>query len=106
MARSLSGPIILATRPRSFQRVVSFGREHCLGRLVFNIAGNKYRLFVWEQSGLTPEDLVPMIGRLNRVYEVLSRRRPLTLEMIRRLHQELGIPAESLIGPSVRHRVA
>ena len=47
-----------------------------------------------------------MIGRLNRVYEVLSRKRPLTLEMIRRLHQELGIPAESLIGPTVRHRVA
>lgn len=62
--------------------------------------------FRMEQSGLTPKDLVPMIGRLNRVYEVLSRKRPLTLEMIRRLHQELGIPAESLIGPSVRRRVA
>ena len=58
--------------------------------------------FRMEQSGLTPKDLVPMIGRLNRVYEVLSRKRPLTLEMIRRLHQELGIPAESLIGASVR----
>jgi HTH-type transcriptional regulator/antitoxin HigA len=50
-----------------------------------------------EQSGLGPKDLVPVIGSLNHVYEVLNRKRPLTLKMIRRLHQELGIPAESLI---------
>lgn len=54
--------------------------------------------FRMEQSGLTPQDLVPMIGRINRVYEILSRSRPLTLAMIRRLHSSLGIPAESLIG--------
>ena len=53
--------------------------------------------FHMEQSGLTPKDLVPMIGQLNRVYEVLNRKRPLTLQMIRRLHGGLGIPAESLI---------
>jgi HTH-type transcriptional regulator/antitoxin HigA len=47
-----------------------------------------------------------MIGRLNRVYEVLSGKRPLTLAMIRRLHMQLGIPAESLIGASVGRRVA
>ena len=62
--------------------------------------------FRMEQSGLAPKDLVPMIGRLNRVYEVLSRKRPLTLTMIRRLHRELGIPAESLIKQSVRRHVA
>ncbi len=39
-----------------------------------------------------------MIGRLNRVYEVLNRTRPLTLRMIRELHEGLGIPADSLIG--------
>jgi HTH-type transcriptional regulator/antitoxin HigA len=39
-----------------------------------------------------------MIGRLNRVYEVLNRKRPLTMAMVRRLHRQLGIPAESLIG--------
>jgi HTH-type transcriptional regulator/antitoxin HigA len=50
-----------------------------------------------EQNGLTAKDLVPMIGQINRVYEVLNRKRPLTLQMIRRLHRELGIPAESLI---------
>ena len=53
--------------------------------------------FRMEQSGLAPKDLVPMIGQINRVYEVLNRKRPLTLQMIRRLHRDLGIPAESLI---------
>jgi len=50
-----------------------------------------------EQSGLEPRDLVPYIGSRNRVHEVLNRKRPLTLKMIRRLHEGLGIPAESLI---------
>lgn len=53
-----------------------------------------------EDLGLKPNDLQPMIGRLNRVYEVLNYRRPLTLSMIRRLHDGLGIPSESLIKPS------
>jgi HTH-type transcriptional regulator/antitoxin HigA len=50
-----------------------------------------------EQQGLAPRDLIPFIGNRNRVYEVLSRKRPLTLAMVRRLHEGLGIPAESLI---------
>ena len=50
-----------------------------------------------EQSGLAAKDLVPYIGSRNRVYEVLNRKRPLTLKMIWRLHNGLGIPAESLI---------
>jgi HTH-type transcriptional regulator/antitoxin HigA len=62
--------------------------------------------FRMEQKGLTPKDLVPLIGRINRVYEVLSRRRPLTLAMIQRLHSELGIPAESLIKQTERRRAA
>jgi HTH-type transcriptional regulator/antitoxin HigA len=53
--------------------------------------------FQMEQSGLEPRDLVPFIGSRNRVHEVLNRKRPLTLKMIRRLHEGLGIPAESLI---------
>lgn len=53
--------------------------------------------FVMEQRGLSPKDLEPAIGRLNRVYEVLNRTRPLTLAMIRNLHASFGIPAESLI---------
>lgn len=55
--------------------------------------------FRMEQAGLTPKDLVPAIGRLNRVYEILARKRPLTLNMIWRLHEQFGIPAESLIRP-------
>jgi HTH-type transcriptional regulator/antitoxin HigA len=53
--------------------------------------------FVMDQRGLTAKDLEPMIGRSNRVYEVLNRKRPLTLKMIWKLHNELGIPAECLI---------
>ncbi len=55
--------------------------------------------FRMEQAGLTPKDLVPAIGQLNRVYEVLGGKRPLTLNMIWRLHEKFGIPAESLIRP-------
>ena len=53
--------------------------------------------FRMEQSGLTVKDLAPLIGRPSRVYEVLNRKRPLTLKMMWRLHQALGISAESLI---------
>jgi HTH-type transcriptional regulator / antitoxin HigA len=62
--------------------------------------------FRMEQQGLTPKDLTPMIGRLNRVYEVLNHKRPLTLAMIRRLNQELGIPAETLITPPRKQHAA
>lgn len=55
--------------------------------------------FRMDQQGLAPRDLEPMIGRLNRVYEVLAGRRPLTMAMVWRLHKQLGIPAESLIRP-------
>jgi HTH-type transcriptional regulator/antitoxin HigA len=54
--------------------------------------------FRMDQGGLTAKDLVPSIGQQNRVYEVLNRKRGLTLDMIRNLHRNLGIPAESLIG--------
>lgn len=54
--------------------------------------------FRMEQGGLTVKDLVSSIGQPNRVYEVLNRKRSLTIEMIRNLHRNLGIPAESLLG--------
>jgi HTH-type transcriptional regulator / antitoxin HigA len=50
-----------------------------------------------DQNGLEPRDLIRFIGSRNRVYEVLNRKRPLTLRMVWRLHKGLGIPAESLI---------
>jgi HTH-type transcriptional regulator / antitoxin HigA len=56
--------------------------------------------FRMEQEGLTPTDLVPILGTRSRVSEVLSRKRPLSLAMIRALHEQLGIPAEILIRPS------
>lgn len=59
-----------------------------------------------EQRGLTRRDLEKVLGSRGRVSEILNRRRPLTLEMIRRLHRELGIPAESLIRPTTKGRRA
>jgi len=55
--------------------------------------------FRMEQQGLTRADLEPYIGSRGRVSEILNRRRPLTLPMIRALHAELAIPLESLVGP-------
>jgi HTH-type transcriptional regulator/antitoxin HigA len=53
--------------------------------------------FEMEQKGLTVKDLEPFIGKSNRVYEILNYKRSLTLKMIWKLNQALGIPAESLI---------
>lgn len=53
--------------------------------------------FRMEQQGLSAKDLQPMIGGLNRVYEVLNRKRPLSIAMVRRLNSSLGISAECLI---------
>ncbi len=53
--------------------------------------------FRMEQMGLARKDLEAYIGSRARVSEVLARRRPLSLSMIRRLHRGLGIPAEVLI---------
>lgn len=53
--------------------------------------------FYMEQNNMTPKDLESVIGRRNRVYEVLNHKRQLTLKMIRNLHGQFGIPAESLI---------
>jgi HTH-type transcriptional regulator / antitoxin HigA len=57
-----------------------------------------------QQHGLTRHDLEKVLGSRSRVSEVLSRKRPLTLDMIRRLHAQWGIPAESLIRPTLRKR--
>ncbi|NJC88409.1 MAG: transcriptional regulator [Desulfuromonas sp.] len=56
-------------------------------------------LYHMESRGLTRRDLQPYIGSRARVSEVLNRKRPLTMEMIRNLHKGLGIPAEILIQP-------
>lgn len=55
--------------------------------------------FRMEQMNLTPKDLIPIIGSKSKVSEVLSGKRTLSLNMIRRISAELGIPAEILIQP-------
>ena len=59
--------------------------------------------FEMERKSLSVKDLEPMIGKSNRVYEILNRKRSLTLKMIWNLHKGLGIPAESLIKPPSAH---
>ena len=79
--------------------VEAYERVHFPMDLPDAVDAIKFRM---EQSGLTPADLEPVIGRKNRVYEVLSRRRPLTLRMIHGLHTRFGIPAESLLKQGTR----
>ena len=63
--------------------------------------------FQMEQQGLTRKDLEPMIGSRARVSEILTGRRALTLPMIRRLHADLDIPVELLVGSEAGpHRTA
>jgi HTH-type transcriptional regulator/antitoxin HigA len=83
--------------------VEAYENKHYRFEMPDPVEAIKFRM---EQSGLGPKDLVPMIGQINRVYEVLNRRRPLTLQMIRRLHRGLGIPAEALIKESDQRRAA
>jgi HTH-type transcriptional regulator/antitoxin HigA len=56
--------------------------------------------FRMEQQGLTPRDLEELIGTRTRIAEVLNRKRGLSIGMIRRLHERLGISAEVLIRPT------
>ena len=74
--------------------VEAWERKHYPLDLPDPVEAIKYHM---DQNGLQPRDLIPFIGSRNRVHEVLNRRRPLTLKMIWRLHEGLGIPAESLI---------
>ena len=55
--------------------------------------------FMMEQKGLSRRDLEPAIGSRGRVSEVLSRKRPLTLPMVRKLGELLDIPVEVLVQP-------
>lgn len=59
----------------------------------------KFRL---EQQGKDYRSLIGILGQRTRVYEVMRGARPLSLNMIRKLHSQLGIPAEVLIQPTKR----
>jgi HTH-type transcriptional regulator/antitoxin HigA len=62
--------------------------------------------FRMEQQGLTRKDLEGILGTRTRVAEVLNRRRGLSIHMIRRLHDKLGISADVLIRPSRSRKAA
>jgi HTH-type transcriptional regulator/antitoxin HigA len=65
------------------------------------IAAIQFRM---EQQGLTRKSLEPLIGSRARVSEIMTGRRPLTLAMIRRVRDELGISADLLLGHSEKKR--
>lgn len=62
--------------------------------------------FMMEQKGMTRRDLESMIGGRGRVAEILNRKRPLTLDMIRRLSAGLDLPADILIREYPLNRAA
>src|SRR6202040_3110578 len=68
-------------------RHVPMGYPTALGALRFRM----------DQAGLSPRDLIPFIGSRAKVSEVLSGKRPLTMQMARTLHAGLGIPADVLL---------
>ena len=68
--------------------------KHCPIEEPDPIEAIKHRM---EALGMNRKDLEPMIGGRNRVSEVLSRKRPLTIRMIRRLSERMQIPAGVLI---------
>lgn len=79
--------------------VEAYEREHYPVELPDPIEAIRFRM---EQMGLEIKDMEDVIGKPNRVYEVFGRKRPLTINMIRRLHDQLGIPAEVLIQPMIK----
>src|SRR5438552_9530999 len=81
--------------------VESYEHEHYGIDLPDPVEAIKFRL---EQQGKDYRALVGVIGQRTRVYEVMRRARPLSLNMIRRLHGTLQIPAEVLIRTSAKTR--
>ncbi|HEV3275203.1 MAG TPA: transcriptional regulator [Terriglobia bacterium] len=82
--------------------VEAYERAHFPIDLPDPIEAIKFRL---EQQGADAKALVGVIGSRTRVYEVLRRDRPLSLGMIRRLHDRFQIPAEVLIRPPKKRRI-
>jgi HTH-type transcriptional regulator/antitoxin HigA len=72
----------------------AYERQHYPIDLPDPVEAIKFRL---EQEGKDYRALIGVIGQRTRVYEVMRRARPLSLNMIRRLHSQLEIPAEALI---------
>ena len=87
---------VLATLTEAYER------EHYPIDLPSPIDAIKFRL---EQSGKEVSALIGIIGQRTRVYEVMRGDRPLSLNMIRNLHEQLQIPAEVLIQPTRQRKV-
>lgn len=83
--------------------IEAYEREHYPIDLPDPIEAIKFGL---EQTGKDSVALVGVIGQQTRVYEVMSGRRPLSLNMIRSLHEKLDMPAEVLIQPARNRRVS
>jgi HTH-type transcriptional regulator / antitoxin HigA len=81
--------------------IEAYERAHYPIDLPDPIEAIKFRL---EQKGKDSRALVGIIGQRTRVYEVMRGKRPLSLNMIRNLHEKLDIPAEVLIQPARRGR--
>jgi HTH-type transcriptional regulator/antitoxin HigA len=81
--------------------IEAYEREHYPIDLPDPIEAIKFRL---EQKGKDSGALIGVIGQRTRVYEVMRGKRPLSLNMIRNLHEKLDIPAEVLIQPARRGR--
>jgi HTH-type transcriptional regulator / antitoxin HigA len=77
--------------------VDAYEAEHCPMDPPDPVEAIKFRM---EQQGLTRRDLEEIIGTRTRIAEVLNRKRGLSIAMIRRLHERLGISADVLIRPS------
>ena len=74
--------------------VETYENEHILYNMPDPIEAIKFRM---NQLGLKQKDLAKAIGLKSRVSEILNKKRKLTLEMVRKLHDVLGIPTEVLI---------
>jgi HTH-type transcriptional regulator / antitoxin HigA len=83
--------------------IEGYEREHYPIDLPNPVEAIKFRL---EQRGEDSKVLIGIIGQRTRVYEVMKGKRPLSLNMIRRLHEKFDIPAEVLIQPDKRYRRA
>jgi HTH-type transcriptional regulator/antitoxin HigA len=81
--------------------IEAYERQHYPIDLPSPIEAIKFRL---EQQGKDTRALIGIIGQRSRVHEVMQGKRTLSLNMIRNLHQEFGIPAEALIRPAGRSR--
>jgi HTH-type transcriptional regulator/antitoxin HigA len=81
--------------------IEAYEQEHHPIELPDPIEAIKFRL---EQKGKDSNALIGVIGQRTRVYEVMQGKRPLSLNMIRNLHEKFDIPAEVLIQPARRRR--